>query len=140
MQLKIDKKLSNNNCEVIVSVLDLEVGGYLEAIADFGETAVEFGGEVTATIPNPDESQKTSTPTIDISVTLPSRQVKLTKVAQAPIHQLFDNTVHKPNTQVIAEAWVTQIQKNVETMVNTLVAKVDTFSGESIVELPTVTA
>ena len=123
MKIQIDKELQDNDYTVKLSILESDIGNYLEAVHDFGEVPINFGGQILDT----DDSS--------ILATLSDRYAKVTDIIDNPIIQTFTTDQYGDNTEKIAIQWTNASVGKIDGYVKETSAKVDTFSGTQIVDV-----
>lgn len=118
MKLVFTKTLLNNVYTVNMSITEVdEVDTSL--FEDFGEPTINIGGEIKA---------------LEVVLaTLPANFRKI--VSQTPVVQRFADKDYEGKAKVVAEAWITAIDKRVNTVMTELRLKNDDFTGtqESII-------
>lgn len=114
MKITVTKELNNNNYRIMVSVSELNKGNYLEAVKDFGESAINIGGEIK-------EGET-------VLATLSNNNVKITDIEKHPIEQNFFIQQYNANTKKIADAWAVFVTELIKSSVSEVSAKVDDFS------------
>ena len=121
MKITVNKELENNNYKVTLSVSELEKGNYMEAIRDYGEDAINLGGEIK-------EGET-------VLATISNNNVKITDISKHSIEQDFYTQQYSANTQKIAEAWSTFAVDTIKKYVSEMSAKVDDFSETEVFDV-----
>lgn len=123
MKVQVDKELKNNNYSVSISILEEEVGNYLEAVHDFGESALNFGGQLLDT----DDTT--------ILAVIPNKSVKVTELVKTPMTQVFTTVQYGAIAEKIANQWADFCVKKIEAYVKEVSAKIDTFTGVQVIDI-----
>ena len=123
MKIKVDKELNNNTYNVSISIIELNTGDYINAVHDFGEDPINFGGKIT--------SQEEE----DVLAIISDRNVKITELAESPISQGFSLSQYGENAEMIANRWSEQSIEKIDTYAKKMAAKIDTFTSTEIVEV-----
>lgn len=123
MKIKVDKELNNNTYNVSISIIELNTGDYINAVHDFGEDPINFGGKIT--------SQEEE----DVLAIISDRNVKITELAESPIYQGFSLSQYGENAEMIANRWSEQSVEKIDTYAKKMAAKIDTFTSTEIVEV-----
>lgn len=120
MKLVIDKKLANNNYEVVISVADLQEAE-TELFADFGKVSINIGGELT--------KKGGATPETKIGDVFKYVPTDL------PITRVFTQAQYGDKAEDVAIAFADTVQQRIETAITALKAKSDGFTGTTEVVL-----
>lgn len=152
MRVQVDKVLKDNSYNVTLSILDFNIGNYMEAIHDFGEKAINFGGNIeqvgtssenavtkmnegtTEEPTNPGETTPTE-PVTTILAVLADNTVKISDMVDNPISQSFNTMQYGENAEMVANAWATQSVAKIDAYVKEMCAKIDTFTGTQIIDV-----
>lgn len=152
MRVQVDKVLQDNSYNVTLSILDPDVGNYMEAIHDFGETPINFGGKIeqvgtntsnavvtmndgTEEEPSDPGSTSPTEPTTTVLAIIADNTVKISDMVNNPVSQNFNTTQYGENAETIANAWATQSVSKIDTYVKEMCAKVDTFTSTQIIDV-----
>lgn len=124
MALGIDltKTLKNNTYCVDITATTITNELYLEAVRDYGEIAINFGGEIED--PNTADT---------ILATLSLKNVKITDIPTHPVHQEFSTIQYPTNAKKIANAYYDMIKKRIEDYEKSKVAETDDFTSEETI-------
>lgn len=123
MKVQIDKVLQNNSYNATISIIESNVGNYMEAIHDFGETAINFGGQIM------DSDGET------VLAGIADRTLKITDIIVTPMSQSFSTTQFGENAEKIANQWINESVTKIDTYVKEMSAKIDTFTGTQIIDV-----
>lgn len=152
MRVQVDKVLQDNSYNVTLSILDPNVGNYMEAVHDFGEKPINFGGNIeqvgtsadnavmamndgTEEVPSTPDSSSPTEPVTTVLAILADNTVKISDMVNNPVSQSFNTTQYGDNAEIIANAWATQSVSKIEAYVKLMCAKIDTFTGTQIVDV-----
>lgn len=124
MRIEVNKVLEDNSYNVTLRILEFDVGNYVEAIHDFGETPINFGGKIYQ------KSDEDTTLAI-----LADNKVKISEIADCAIVQYFSTSQYKDNAQLIADAWADLSVSKIEDYVKEMCAKIDTFTTKYIIDV-----
>lgn len=122
MKIQIEKVLKNNICSVTISILNIEDSNYLEAISDFGEKPINFGGIIKS---SEDE----------IVATLADRTIKITDLVKNPITQTFSVNQYGDNATIAANSWASESATKIEEYVKEVCSKIDSFTSTEIIDV-----
>lgn len=123
MKVQIDRELRNNSYNAKISIIEENVGNYAEAVHDFGETAINFGGQIF------DEDGTT------VLATIADRTLKVTDIIKTPMTQSFATNQYGDKAEKTANQWISASVKKIEDYVKEMCAKIDTFTGTQIVDV-----
>lgn len=123
MKIKVDKELKNNTYSVLISIIEINTGDYINAVHDFGEEPINFGGKIT----NQEED--------NVLAIISDRNVKITELAESPISQGFSSSQYGENAEIIANRWAEQSIEKIDTYAKKMAAKIDTFTSTEIIEV-----
>lgn len=116
MKLVIDKKLTNNNYEVVINLMDIQ-DQESELFADFGKVSVNIGGDLTL------EGETTPTVTVgDAYKYIPT---------DFPITKVFTQAQYGANAESVANAFADTATKRIQDAITALKAKQDGFTGST---------
>lgn len=121
MKITVTKELNDNNYKVIISMAEMQKGNYLEAIKDYGESPINFGGEIK-------EGEA-------ILATLSNNYIKITEVEKTPVEQNFYTQQYSTNSKKIADAWANTIVDSIKVYVTEMCAKIDDFSETQVYDV-----
>lgn len=120
MKLVIDKKLNNNNYEVVVKLEDIQPEE-TELFADFGHPTINVGGDLT--------KQGGATPEVTVGDSFKYLQTDF------PITKVFTKAQYGANAENVAIAFADTVTLRVQTAITALKAKSDSFTGSTEVQL-----
>lgn len=123
MKVKVERQLNNNNYICNLSIIEPEIGNYIEGVNDFGEKPINFGGKII-------DTDDTTT-----LATLANNDVKITDIIKTPVRQSFAMSQYAGNTEKVAMQWIANSVKKIEEYVKEVSAKVDTFSGSEVFDV-----
>lgn len=123
MKIKIDKELKDNTYFVSLSILEPEIGNYLDGVHDYGEDAINFGGKIM------DEDGTT------VLASLADRNVKITDMIEKPFRQSFQISQYGENSLKIVEQWISNVKKKIDGYVKAVAAKTDDFTGTETIDI-----
>lgn len=122
MKVLINKELINNIYNVEISILELENGNYVDAIHDFGESPINFGGFIK------DSDGSTLAVIAD-------RNLKITEIFKTPMKQSFSIVQYGDIAERIALRWIEESVEKIELYVKEMSAKIDTFTSTYIIDI-----
>ena len=123
MKVEIKKELKNSSCIVTISILEPEIGNYLQNIEAFGEVPINLGGEVT------DSTSKT------VLASLSNWSRKVTEIITTPIVQKFQISQYGETTEKVALQWASDVSGRIDSYVETMSKKIDEFSGTTVIDI-----
>lgn len=123
MKIEVQKNLQDNIYTVSLSILDYEDGNYAEAVHDFGETALNFGGKVM-------DADGTT-----VLASLADKTIKVSSMANEPVVQSFSTIQYGENTEKVANQWGAQMVMMIDAYVKEMSAKIDTFTSTQIIDI-----
>lgn len=122
MKIQTNKELVNNSYNVEIKILELDIGNYIEAIHDFGETPINFGGIIK------DADDATLAVIAD-------RNLKITEIAINPMKQSFSVTQYGNIAEKIALRWTDECVEKIDNYVKLMSSKTDTFTSIETIDI-----
>ncbi|MCR8994677.1 hypothetical protein [Brevibacillus laterosporus] len=120
MKLVINKKLTNNNYEVVLKLEDIQPEEE-ELFNDFGNPSINIGGALTKK-----GASSAETAVGDAFKYLPT---------DFPITKVFTHASHGEKAENVAIAFIDTMTLRIETAISALKAKSDSFTGSTEVQL-----
>ena len=121
MKLEITKSINLNNYSVQFSVVDLNPTSE-ELLQEFGIPSINIGGDIPITL-------DTGATTFKISEEIKKFPTDF------PFTKTFKDAHYNGKGKEYANAYIAEIKKRVDTVMEALHAKVDDFSGTEVIEL-----